>query len=1349
MADSRAHPDEPQSHRERPDPQLEHTQTDETSEPTPQQFLERTNTDRSATSDRDRTATATITSFGDSQVVPEPLRADPARAARRYEILQQVGKGATSRVYAMRDNSLEREIAVKFLSGRNRSKESVAQRFLHEARVTAALQHPNIMPVYDIGVSPKGELFFAMKKIEGCSLGEAIRAAKEGRQVPEEFGTVDGRVRVFLKVCDALAYAHDSGFIHQDIKPDNIMLGRYGEVLLLDWGSAMHREGPLEGVERSLLGTPAYMSPEQARREHADGRSDVYCLGATFFHSLLLRHPTWDDDPERFWDKKRAGRIDVLSESERRMVPRALLGIVMKALEPDPGRRYQSAAALAEDLKRWQAGQAVSAHRESVVERFVRWYRHNRRLFWVSAGLSTAVFAIATLLLHEKIQEMVTWRRYAVEDFSGTTTVELARNWRAVSSYDWQNAAPVALGDSGSWLVVDGALHASADWAYENIAYRHRIPGDIRVEWDVTPVVGDGNVNCFIAGDNRYGGYMFHVGGFSDPYSLKLARMRSGMVDEARLPEAVVVGRTYRMRMEKEGRAVRLYLNGTRVMEYRDADDLQGEGHQTFGFECNFHRRQIIDNIRIYYHPLPLKVSPLAAADQFYELGYYRDALSKYRELAEVYVGNDVGRFAWFRYGRCLAKVDSVERALEELLLFEREYPRHELAPFACNERARILESRGDTAAAEDAYRELAIRFKGHPILRSAFLEMTAARTTVFNELAGTWIADSVSTRFAPRWVQRECMRMVALARVFGVDPDANEFLGRGVGSLFGAGEITLAELRTTYPELRTYRATLLHSLGDYEAVLDSFQDVTQAVHAALLSVGEYRQALDQEELAAGRQASALLTLGRYREVVEEFPAEGAQRRDALLALGRFEDAIQEYSDEEVYNAARARGRLKEVYDSPTVTGAARARLFIHQLHRSDSALAIMEAQTRKTVSDQVTELQARLYFNGEEQVLKLASGNPDMVAVCGEALRRLGRLDECLARYPRYAANVIPALRDKGEYESILRLYPERVGDCIGVLWRMARWDELARYAPRRKPLQADLYLWNGEYERVLVECPDERYSCAVALYRLGRDEELLAQYPHQRDVCAAALLRQGKRVEALERYPDCRGTCAWQLFEKGAYDSVVQQFPDQTTARSWALAELGRYSQIPVDTGFVLLSYAEIANVLYLRAMREWDNSVVRRVDSLVAAANRIHRSQVDMQYRFARFLLAPALHALAGDTAALLTACQRLCGGDKYHYAQQLWYEAAWLAGRINDSDFLAQPFRLDAGQRLGLLKAIRHDVAGRATEAVAGYRQVLAANNARDFLKWPESSAPLCEHVAVVRFVQRRLEKLGKG
>ncbi|MBD3244282.1 MAG: protein kinase, partial [Chitinivibrionales bacterium] len=327
--------------------ELERTAVDATSDQSPGRYLERTTSEHTPNAAETESP---LHGFGETTLVPAELLTDATEDGPRFELSDELGKGGSARVYALRDRSLGRTVALKLLRGAAAGRPGVQRRFVHEARVTAMLEHPNIVPVYDIGLTDAKRVYFLMKKVSGTTVGDAIRAAVDGSDTPGEFASIDGRIHIVLKVCDALEYAHDHGYIHQDIKPDNIMLGGYGEVLVLDWGCALSMDRQDGAAERAIFGTPAYMAPEQARREGADQRSDIYCLGATLYHMLTLRHPTWSEDPDAFWEMKRSGKLSPLPAELAGALPGPLLDIVHTAMAPDPDGRYQSISQLRDAL---------------------------------------------------------------------------------------------------------------------------------------------------------------------------------------------------------------------------------------------------------------------------------------------------------------------------------------------------------------------------------------------------------------------------------------------------------------------------------------------------------------------------------------------------------------------------------------------------------------------------------------------------------------------------------------------------------------------------------------------------------------------------------------------------------------------------------------------------------------------------------------------------------------------------------------------------------------------------------------------------------------------------------------
>ena len=288
----------------------------------------------------------------------------PDLSGTPYDVVEAIGRGGRGTVYLAHDRDLDREVAVKVIQLPEGDGE-LSERMLREARILARLEHPGIVPVHDVGTLPDGRVFYVMKRVRGSRLDEHAPAVS----LPE-------RLRIFQRICEAVAFAHAQGVIHRDLKPENVMVGTFGEVLVMDWGVAkiltprppLPSPSPLPGEgekaesekreERgvtghgTILGTPGYMAPEQARGEveRIDERTDVYALGAILSFLLAGEQP----------------------------VPRPLESIRRRAMAEEPGERYPSVGELEEDLSRYLAGMAVLAHRESLLEsvgRFVRRYR--------------------------------------------------------------------------------------------------------------------------------------------------------------------------------------------------------------------------------------------------------------------------------------------------------------------------------------------------------------------------------------------------------------------------------------------------------------------------------------------------------------------------------------------------------------------------------------------------------------------------------------------------------------------------------------------------------------------------------------------------------------------------------------------------------------------------------------------------------------------------------------------------------------------------------------------------------------------------------------------------------------
>ena len=318
-----------------------------------------------------------------------------------HEPLGVIGRGAMGEVLVVRDKALRRTVAVKrTLAGAAGASQRLE--FLNEAQITAQLDHSGIVPVYAFEGGPDGALSYSMKLVHGVSLAgflDETRAAIERDGQPDPAHSLDERLRVFLHVCDAISYAHEHGVVHRDLKPDNIMVARFGEVLVMDWGIAapIPTERGDEGLR--VIGTPGYMSPEQAMGAPfaLEPPSDQYSLGLILYELICLRIANPGQTPLEAISAAQAGSIrDIEPAPGQPAIPRELAAIVRRATRRKPGQRYPSVAALADDVRRYSRDEEVLTARDRGLQRLQRWVSHHRQTaVTIGFGLVLLVVLVA------------------------------------------------------------------------------------------------------------------------------------------------------------------------------------------------------------------------------------------------------------------------------------------------------------------------------------------------------------------------------------------------------------------------------------------------------------------------------------------------------------------------------------------------------------------------------------------------------------------------------------------------------------------------------------------------------------------------------------------------------------------------------------------------------------------------------------------------------------------------------------------------------------------------------------------------------------------------------------------
>ncbi|QSH40149.1 serine/threonine-protein kinase [Lentisphaerota bacterium ZTH] len=361
----------------------------------------------------------TMTLFEDreeiaSKLVENEIPELTTKPKDKYKFVRSIGFGGMKAILQVRDRDTTRSVAMAIIPDYDdRPREDVA-RFIREARITARLEHPNIVPIHDIGVDSSGSPYFTMKLLRGRTLSMILSKLKNGDEEVLENNSLPRLLRVFVKVCNAVAFAHSKNIIHLDLKPENIHIGDYGEVLVLDWGLAKFTDDKDENISEKqdnpeelessnqfmtldgvAKGTPGYMAPEQAagRNNSKDARTDIYAMGSILYAILTFESPLANRrDVKKILHDTVTGNIEAPSEIQNsfRPVPAALEAICLKAMSLDPQERYQSINEMRDDLFAFMSGYATVAEKAGSLK---------KTFLFINRNLIPLLFLITLMVL--------------------------------------------------------------------------------------------------------------------------------------------------------------------------------------------------------------------------------------------------------------------------------------------------------------------------------------------------------------------------------------------------------------------------------------------------------------------------------------------------------------------------------------------------------------------------------------------------------------------------------------------------------------------------------------------------------------------------------------------------------------------------------------------------------------------------------------------------------------------------------------------------------------------------------------------------------------------------------------
>lgn len=525
---------------------------------------------------------------------------------REYEIAKQVACGGMGVIYAAKDRSCERLVAVKLMTGTVAVRKKEVGRFIQEAKITSQLEHPNIVPVHELGNDVDGMAYYTMKYVRGVTLTAVLNGLRAGKLDMIERFPLERLLTVFQKVCDAVAFAHSRGVVHCDLKPSNIMIGDYGEVLVLDWGLAQQAKeavvpprnakeaqgDELETAHNGVLGTPGFMAPEQARSDSLpiDARTDIYALGAILYSILTLRSPVKGKSltevlrkiisgdivpPAAYnpWKGTKADETVRFPHCSGNEIPAALSEIAMKAMAVDANARYPSVQELQKDVEAYQNG--------------------------------------------------LTWHLVIDEDFS--TPEKVLTRWEVFGGqYEIKEGEFRLYGGEPQFLMLKG-----------------QAPGDVRLEFECrleSAYLND--VGCFIGAvpsangkEIPSSGYEFKYGGFDNSLNFVTRSSRRIWSQPA---SSLVRGQKYTVCAERLGSLVKWTVNGNEICKIVDSDPLSG-GDRTAVGVLGWAADTRYTRIKVHVRGTPWKSDVLDMAGRQLQKGHYETAKDLFQEVMDAF----------------------------------------------------------------------------------------------------------------------------------------------------------------------------------------------------------------------------------------------------------------------------------------------------------------------------------------------------------------------------------------------------------------------------------------------------------------------------------------------------------------------------------------------------------------------------------------------------------------------------------------------------------------------------------------------------------------------------------------
>jgi serine/threonine protein kinase len=608
-----------------------------------------------------------------------------------YAVESQVAQGGMGVIRRAIDRNTGRTVAMKVLRRDISLSHEDVLRFVREARINAQLEHPNIVPVHELGQDEEGKPFYTMKLVHGVTLEDILANIARGDAETLSQFSLAALLTIFEKVCDAVAFAHSRGIVHRDLKPSNVMVEKFGEVLVLDWGMAKalgrasSQEAPAQSssplpaanmnlrdvrlTAQCLLGTPSFMAPEQVENGPVDERTDIYALGGILYQILTLRPPHEEGEVYEMLDRIRSGQIrsptaynppssiGPLRRIVRRRsplpssmqlphcpngrVPEALSMVAMKALALRPEDRYPEVRDLQEDIEAYQGGFITSAETKGLfksLKLLIR--RHRVESALIAVSLLVILFLTVAYAMGERTKRLALQARLKAEEdrrrLEEKTEAERRRNWRLVFREDFSDADFLSRWETnGPWKVKDGELRIGG--SEQCLRFKTPLTGDVRLVFDCQKGEGElSDLSCFLAAPKNpsvagafLGGYLFQYGG---NLNRRIRLASTGVILWNRPASPLDRGWRYHVDARKVGNRLILTIDGQTIIDAHDERVPYGPDHAYIGF-YNYMTETRYSNIQIYTRDPALAADLLEVAEEYFNNGKHAFARDLFQQV--------------------------------------------------------------------------------------------------------------------------------------------------------------------------------------------------------------------------------------------------------------------------------------------------------------------------------------------------------------------------------------------------------------------------------------------------------------------------------------------------------------------------------------------------------------------------------------------------------------------------------------------------------------------------------------------------------------------------------------------